>query len=109
MESGQQFSHGQDNVKSASAAATESLVGFESAMNQLVSRMEITGEQIQKIIEVKDRAEKVIDRIVGVSQSAMTEVKKSPKSYLALGLIVGWLVVNHVTSIAKPQIDSQMH
>lgn len=99
MESGQ--TPDQSQVRMASSAATDSLATFEQAMNRLVERMELTGGQIQRLMEIKDRAEVMLDRAVGFSRDAVAEVKRSPKSFLALGLVVGFLVWNHVQ--ARPQ------
>jgi hypothetical protein len=105
MESGQL---NPNQVGSASTAAADSLASFEAAMDRLVGRLEITGGQIQRLMEMKDRAEVVIDRVTGFSKSAVNEVKKNPKSFIALGVILGWLVWSHTQAgpkLSAPEME----
>lgn len=98
-----EFNDQAHNMHSAGNDAADSLVSFEESLNRLVERLELTGQQIQKIMAIKDRAEVVVDRVVGFSQSAVQEVKKSPKSFMALGLVVGWLIWNHTNQRMQSQ------
>lgn len=77
----------------AGAAVTESLTQFEGAMDDLVARMEITGEQMHKLMVIKGRAENVLNQITGYAQAAVNDVKRDPKPYIALAAVVGFFLI----------------
>lgn len=92
MEKPTQFNK-DNSLWQAGAAVAESLSQFEGAMDGLVGRMEITNEQLQRLKDIKDRAENILNQVIGFSQSAVGDVKKNPKSYLALAAVVGFLLL----------------
>lgn len=73
----------------AGSAVADSLAQFERAMNDLVDRMEITGEHLQNLREIKERAENMMNQVVGASQRAVNEVKRNPLPYLVLAAAAG--------------------
>ena len=84
----------QNSLWQAGTTVADSLTQFEGALDKLVNRMELTGEQMQKVMEIKDRAQNVLNQVVGYSQRAVDEVKRNPKVYLALAAAVGMFLMS---------------
>ncbi len=85
----------------AGAAVADSLSQFEGAMDKLVGRLELSGDQLQRMMEIKERAENVLSQVVGFSQRAVGDVKKNPKAYLAMAAVLGMFIMSRSGRLTK--------
>ena len=93
-----------NNLWQAGAAVADSLSQFEGAMDKLVGRMELTGDQLQRVMEIKERAENVLNQVIGFSQRAVGDVKKNPKAYIALAAVVGLFIMSRSGRLTKNNV-----
>lgn len=73
----------------AGAAVAESLEQFEAAVERLVGRLEVTGEHLHHLRQVKERAENLVHQMLGFSQRTIKDVKENPLGYVAVAGLIG--------------------
>ncbi len=97
-----------NTVQQAGTAVANSLTQFEGAMDNLADRVESTGEQVQRMMEVKDRAESILNQVTGLYHRAVNDVKQNPRAYLALAAIAGLYLLSSSNRVPKNNVISEL-